>query len=260
MLRGLWTAASGMAAQQMNVDVVANNLANVNTTGFKKSRADFQDLMYETLRLPGATTSTGTQLPTGIQVGMGCKPMGVAKMFSQGDYNQTGNELDLAIEGKGFFKLLSNDEEVYTRAGNFKIDSEGYVCNPAGERLQPEITIPAATVSITIDTNGRLTAFGAGNEELSTTDLKLYTFTNPAGLYSIGRNLYRPTEASGEATEGSPGTDGVGTISQGYLEMSNVDVVAEMVTMITAQRAYEINSKAIQTADQMLQMANNIKR
>lgn len=260
MLRGLWTAAAGMAAQQMNVDVVANNLANVNTTGFKKSRADFQDLMYQTLRLPGATTATGTQLPTGIQVGMGSKPMGVAKMFSQGDYNQTGNELDLAIEGKGFFKVLSNDEEVYTRAGNFKIDSEGYVCNPSGERLQPETTIPANTAFISVDSNGRLTAFGAGNAELTTTDIKLYTFTNPAGLYSMGRNLYRPTEASGEATEGSPGSDGVGTISQGYLEMSNVNVVEEMVTMITAQRAYEINSKAIQTADQMLQMANNIKR
>jgi flagellar basal-body rod protein FlgG len=260
MLRGLWTAASGMAAQQMNVDVIANNLANVNTAGFKKSRSDFADLMYQTLSLPGATTATGNQQPTGIQIGMGCKPVGVAKMFSQGDYNQTGNELDMAIEGKGFFQVLSNDEEVYTRAGNFRVDSEGYVCNPAGDRLQPEISIPADTVFISVDSSGRLTAFGSGNEEVATADIKLYTFTNPAGLYSAGRSLYRATEASGEATEGDPGSDGVGTISQGYLEMSNVNVVEEMVSMITAQRAYETNSKAIQTADQMLQMANNIKR
>ncbi|MBW2036821.1 MAG: flagellar basal-body rod protein FlgG [Deltaproteobacteria bacterium] len=260
MLRGLWTAASGMAAQQLNIDVIANNLANVNTTGFKKSRSDFQDLMYQTLRLPGATTASGAQLPTGIQVGMGSKPVGVERVFSQGDYNQTDNELDLAIEGKGFFKVVSNDEEVYTRAGNFKLDSEGYVCTPAGDKLQPEIAIPADTVSISIDSGGRLVAFGPDNTEVATADIKLYTFPNPAGLFSMGRNLYRPTAASGEAVEGTPGTDGVGTIAQGYLEMSNVSVVDEMVTMIVAQRAYEVNSKAIQTADNMLQMANNIKR
>jgi flagellar basal-body rod protein FlgG len=249
-----------MAAQQLNVDVIANNLANVNTTGYKKSRADFQDLMYETLQLPGATTAAGTQLPTGIQVGMGTRPMGVQKMFSQGDYNQTGNELDLAVEGKGFFKVVSNDEEVYTRAGNFKIDSEGYVCTTAGDRIQPEITIPSNAVSISVDSSGRLVAFGAANTEVSTADIRLHTFINPAGLYAMGRNLYRPTAASGEATEGTPGSDGVGTIAQGFLEMSNVNVVEEMVSMIIAQRAYEVNSKAIQTADNMLQMANNIKR
>ncbi len=261
MLRGLWTAASGMAAQQLSVDVVANNLANANTAGFKKSRADFQDLMYQTLRLPGASTASGTQLPTGIQVGMGAKPMGVNKIFTQGDYNQTGNELDLAIEGKGFFKVLSNEEEAYTRAGNFKIDSEGYVCTTAGNRLQPEITIPANTVTTSIDAGGRAVVYGHDRTApLGTFDIKLYTFTNPAGLYSMGRNLFKITEASGEATEGTPDSDGVGSISQGYLEMSNVNVVEEMVTMITAQRAYEVNSKAIQTADQMLQMANNIKR
>lgn len=260
MLRGLWTAASGMAAQQVNVDVIANNLANVNTAGFKKSRADFQDLMYQTLRLPGATTAAGTQLPTGIQIGMGSKTIGVQKIFSQGDYNQTDNELDLAIEGKGFFKVVSNDEEVYTRAGNFKLDSEGYVCTPAGDRLQPEIAIPSDTISISVDSGGRLVAFDPDNNEGASTDIKLYTFINPAGLYSMGRNLYRSTEASGEATEGTPGSEGVGTIAQGYLEMSNVNVVEEMVGMIIAQRAYEVNSKAIQTADSMLQMANNIKR
>ncbi len=261
MLRGLWTAATGMAAQQLNVDIIANNLANVNTAGFKKSRADFQDLMYHTLRMPGAMTAAGTQLPTGIQVGMGSKPMGVQKIFSQGDYNQTQNELDLAIEGKGFFMVVSNDEEVYTRAGSFKIDSEGYICTSAGDRLQPEITIDPTAVSISIDSGGRLVVWGPDAETpLAEEDIKLYSFPNPAGLYSMGRNLYRPSQASGEATEGTPGLDGFGTIAQGYLEMSNVNVVEEMVGMIIAQRAYEVNSKAIQTADNMLQMANNIKR
>lgn len=250
-----------MAAQQLNVDIIANNLANVNTAGFKRSRSDFQDLMYQTLRLPGAMTAAGTQVPTGIQVGMGSKAMGVQKLFSQGDYKQTGNELDLAIEGKGFFKLLSNDDEVYTRAGNFKIDSEGYICTTAGDRLQPEITVDPTAVTISIDSGGRLVVWGPDTETpLAEEDITLYSFPNPAGLYSMGRNLYRPTAASGEATEGTPGLDGLGTISQGYLEMSNVNVVEEMVGMIIAQRAYEVNSKAIQVADQMLSMANNIKR
>lgn len=260
MIRSLWTAASGMAAQQLNVDVVANNLANVNTTGFKKSRADFQDLMYQTIRMPGALTAAGTQLPTGIQIGMGVKPMGVQKLFTQGDYSQTGNELDLSIEGKGFFKVLSNAEEVYTRAGNFKLDSDGYVCTSAGNRLQPEIIIASNTVSISIDSAGTLVAFGPDSLESYRTEIKLFTFINPAGLSAMGRNLYRLTAASGDPTEGTPGSEGVGTISQGYLEMSNVNVIEEMVAMIMAQRAYEINSKAIQTADSMLQTANNIKR
>jgi len=260
MLKGLWTAATGMAAMQLHIDVTANNLANVNTTSFKKSRSEFQDLMYQTLRLPGATTAAGNQLPTGIQVGMGAKPAGVHKVFSQGDYNQTDNEFDLAIEGKGFFKVLSNNEEVYTRAGDFKLDSEGYICTSGGDRLEPEITIPADAISVSVDSQGRLVAFGPNNSDVATADINLYSFPNPAGLYSMGRNLYRPTEASGEATEGRPGSEGFGTIAQGYLEMSNVNVVEEMVSMIISQRAYEANSKAIQTADNMLQMANNIKR
>jgi flagellar basal-body rod protein FlgG len=249
-----------MAAQQLNIDVISHNLANVNTAGFKKSRSEFQDLMYQTLRIAGATTAGGGQLPTGIQIGMGSKPTGVNKLFSQGDYNQTDNELDMAIEGKGFVKVVSNEEEVYTRSGNFKLDSEGYVCTSAGDRLQPEVTIPSNTISISVDSAGTLVAFGPDNTEVASTDINLYSFSNPAGLYSMGRNLYRPTEASGEATEGTPGSDGIGTIAQGYLEMSNVNVVEEMVAMIVGQRAYEVNSKAIQTADSMLQMANNIKR
>ena len=255
MIRGLWTAASGMAAQQINIDVIANNLANVNTSGFKKSRADFQDLMYQTMRIPGANTSGGGQVPTGIQIGMGTRLVGVQKLFMQGDYSETKNELDMAIEGKGFFKIMANEKEAYIRAGNFKLDSEGYICTPSGYRLQPEIAIPPNTVSISIDPGGKLVAFGPDNSELATADIKLYTFPNPAGLYSMGRNMYKPTMASGEPIEGTPGIDGFGTIAQGFLEMSNVNVVEEMVAMIIGQRAYEINSKAIQTADNMLQLS-----
>ena len=161
MIRGLWTAASGMAAQQMSIDVVSNNLANANTTGFKKSRANFQDLMYQTMLIAGATTPGGGQVPTGIQVGMGAKPAGVQKVFTQGDYVQTGNDLDMSIEGKGFFKVMHGDEELYTRAGNFTRDSEGFITTAAGDRLQPEIAVPAETVLITVQSNGQLTVHGA---------------------------------------------------------------------------------------------------
>ncbi|HED00368.1 MAG TPA: flagellar basal-body rod protein FlgG [Proteobacteria bacterium] len=260
MLRGMWTAASGMASQQLQLDVIANNLANVNTTGFKKSRADFQDLLYQTLRMAGATTATGGTVPTGIQIGMGCRPVAVQKLFTQGDYNQTKNELDWAIEGKGFFKILSNEEELYTRAGAFKLDRDGYVVTSDGDRLQPEFAVPTGTVTISIDSGGRLVAADAAGTELGSVQVVLYSFPNPAGLFSVGRNLLRPTEASGEAIQGNPGTEGFGTISQGFLEVSNVDVVSEMVSMIITQRAYEVNSKAIQTSDQMLELANNIKR
>jgi len=260
MLRGLWSAASGMAAQKLTIDVIANNLANVNTVGFKKSRSDFQDLMYQTISQAGSITSAGNQIPTGIHIGMGTMPVGVQKMFMQGDFKQTANELDLSIEGKGFFKVLSNEEELYTRAGNFKLDASGNVCTPNGDRLQPEMTIPSETVSISIDKTGTVTVFDPQGIGTSLGVIELYTFPNPAGLFSLGHNLYRSTDASGEAISGTPGSDGVGTIAQGFLEMSNVDVVEEMVSMIMSQRAYEINSKAIQTADSMLQMANNIKR
>ena len=260
MLRGLWSAASGMAAQQLNIDVIANNLANVNTVGFKKSRSDFQDLMYQTMSQAGSTTAAGGQVPTGIQIGMGAMPVGVQKMFMQGDFKQTKNELDMAIEGKGFFKILSNEEELYSRAGNFKLDSEGNICTPNGDKLQPDMTVPDDTVSINIDQTGTVTAFGPDGTGTSIGELELYTFANPAGLYSVGHNLFRATAASGDEIAGTPGSEGVGTIAQGFIEMSNVDVVEEMVSMIMAQRAYEINSKAIQTGDNMLSIANNIKR
>lgn len=260
MLRGLWSAASGMAAQKLSIDVIANNMANVNTSGFKKSRADFHDLMYQTLSQAGAETSAGTQVPTGIQIGMGTMPVGVQKLFMQGDFKETKNQLDLAIEGTGFFKVLSNDEDRYTRAGNFKLDTEGNIVTPSGDKLQPGMTIPPQTVSISVGRDGTVTAFDDSGTGTSLGAIELSNFPNPAGLYSMGHNLYRTTDASGEAVSGSPGEDGLGTIAQGFVEMSNVDVVEEMVSMIIAQRAYEINSKAIQTADNMMQIANNIKR
>ena len=260
MLRGLWSAASGMSAQKLMIDVISNNLANVNTSGFKKSRADFQDLMYQTMAEAGSTTASGGKVPTGIQIGMGTMPVGVHKMFSQGDFKSTDNDMDLAIEGKGFFKVINNDEEVYTRAGNFKLDADGYIVTSNGDKLQPEMTIPSDTVNIKIDKTGTVTAFNPSSQGTTIGNIELYNFSNPAGLYSIGQNLMRATDASGDPIAGTPGSDGLGTIGQGFIEMSNVDVVEEMVSMIMAQRAYEITSKAIQTADNMLQIANNIKR
>ena len=260
MIRGLWTAASGMAAQQMTIDVVSNNLANANTTGFKKSRANFQDLMYQTMLIAGATTPGGGQVPTGIQVGMGVKPAGIQKVFTQGDYVQTGNDLDIAIEGKGFFKVMHGDEELYTRAGNFTLDSEGFITTSAGDRLQPEIAVPPEAVLITLQSNGQLTVHGAAEEILATEQINLYSFANPAGLFAAGQNLLRATEGSGEAIEGTPGTDGFGTVSNHSLELSNVSVVDEMVAMIVGQRAYEANSKSVQTGDSMLSIVNGLKR
>jgi flagellar basal-body rod protein FlgG len=260
MLRGLWSAASGMAAQKLTIDVIANNLANVNTAGFKKSRTDFQDLMYQTISEAGSTTVDGGQIPVGIQVGMGTMPVGVHKIFEQGDFEETKNELDLAIEGKGFFKVISNEEELYSRAGNFKLDADRNIVTANGDKLQPEMTIPENTASITIDGNGTVTVFDPEGTGTSLGAIELYSFPNPAGLFSQGHNLYRATDGSGEAVSGTPGSDGMGTLVQGFIEVSNVDVVKEMVSMIMAQRAYEINSKAIKTADNMLQIVNNISR
>ncbi len=262
MLRSLWTAATGMQAQALNIDVLSNNLANVNTAGFKKSRADFQDLLYENLRPAGAASAAGNQVPTGIQLGHGTRPAAVQKIFVQGDMQHTKNQLDLAIEGDGFFQILKpNGEIAYTRSGAFKLDSEGRIVNSDGFLLEPTLSIPPDTLDVTVGTDGTVSVMQAGNPqptEIGT--LQLVRFVNPAGLNSIGRNLYLQTSASGEPITGTPGEDGLGTLSQGYLEMSNVSVVEEMVSMITAQRAYEVNSKAIQAADEMLQMANNVKR
>jgi len=260
MIRSLWTAATGMQAQQLEQDVVANNLANVNTVGFKKSRADFQDLMYQLSSKAGSETSSGNQMTVGIEVGMGVKPVATQKMFSQGDYQSTGNPFDWAIEGDGFFQLDNNGETVYTRAGNFKINKDGVVCATEGLKLIPEVSVPADTVTFTLDSGGTWTASDANGKALATGRLELAKFINPAGLTGMGRNLFAQTEASGEAVTGNPGENGMGTTSQSFLEMSNVNVVDEMVKMIVGQRAYEINSKAITTADNMLEVTNNLKR
>ncbi len=260
MLRGMWSGASGMAAQRLTIDVIANNLANVNTVGFKKSRTDFQDLMYQTISQAGSRTSTGGQVPVGIQIGMGTMPVGVHKIFMQGEFNETKNELDLAVEGRGFYKVISNEEELYTRAGNFKLDADRNIVTTNGDKLQPEMTIPANTLNIDIDVDGTVTVFDPEGTGTSLGAIELYSFPNPAGLFSRGHNLYRGTDASGEAVSGTPGSDGLGTIIQGFIEISNVDVVQEMVQMIMAQRAYEMNSKVIKTADNMMSIVNSIAR
>jgi flagellar basal-body rod protein FlgG len=259
MIRSLWTAATGMAAQQLNMDVISHNLANANTTGFKRSRANFEDLMYQTTVAPGAQTAENTEIPTGIQVGMGAKTVSVQKVFSQGNFTETSNQLDLAVEGKGFFKVLRGTEEAYTRSGAFKMDKDGFVVDAEGNRLQPEISIPNEATNVTIDPGGQLSAIDQGGTVIATAELNLYDFPNESGLLSLGRNLFRPTDASGDALEGRPGQDGFGTLLQGYLESSNINVVEEMVNMIVGQRAYEANSKIIKTADEMLHMANNVK-
>jgi len=260
MIRALWSAATGMQGQQLQLDVIANNLANVNTPGFKKSRVDFEDLFYQNLKLAGALTADGTQVPVGMQIGLGVRPIAVAKMFTQGEFQQTNQELDWAIEGRGFFKVVMGGEEYYTRAGNFKLDRDGYIVTPDGARLQPEFAVPQGTVRIEITPDGIITALGPNGETLAQSQLTLYDFPNPAGLYAVGRNLFKATDAAGDVIEGNPGQNGFGTIAQGYLEMSNVDIVEEMVKMIITQRAYESNSKGVITADQLLEMANNLKR
>ncbi len=260
-LRSLSTAATGMQAQSLQIDVIANNLANVNTSGFKKSRVDFQDLLYQNLRIADAASSTNSKIPTSNQIGLGTKLAGVAKVFTQGDYKQTGNELDVAIEGRGFFQITDPEGTiVYTRAGSFKLDLDGNLVTSDGYLLEPSLTIPTDAIRLTIGPDGTVTVIEAGDTTVSEVGtIETARFANPAGLTAIGRNLFLETETSGTPTTGTPGEDGLGTLSQGYLEMSNVNVVEEMVDMILAQRAYEINGKAIQTADEMLQIANNIK-
>ena len=262
MIRALWSAASGMLAQELNIDTISNNLANVNTTGFKRSRVDFQDLMYQSFRTAGAMAAGGTQIPTGIQVGHGSRPVATQKIFSQGDFMQTEAPLDMVIEGDGFFPVLLGDGTIaYTRAGAFKQDGQGRVVTSDGYLLQPGITIPASATDISISSDGTVEiTLPNANAPQQVGVIQLAKFANPAGLESIGRNLFAETTASGAAIMGNPGSNGFGTIAQGVLEMSNVKLVEEMVNLIVAQRAYEISSKSIQAADEMLGIANNIRR
>ena len=262
MIRALYTSSSGMQAQQLNLDAIANNLANVNTAGFKRSRVDFQDLLYQTFRTPGTGSAQGVIVPTGIQLGHGTRPVATQQIFSQGDFQQTENPLDLVIENNGFFQVLRPDgTTAYTRSGAFKKDGTGRVVTSDGFLLQPGITIPQDATTVTVGTDGTVSVTQPGQttaQQIGT--IQLARFVNPAGLVSVGRSLFIPTQASGDAIVANPGTDGMGTLAQGFLEMSNVKVVEEMVAMIMSQRAYEANSKAIQASDEMLSMANNMRR
>jgi flagellar basal-body rod protein FlgG len=261
MFRSLSTAATGMDAQQIRLDVIANNLANVNTAGFKRDQIHFEDLLYQIERMPGGRNAQGNAQPTGLEVGHGTRLADISKSFSQGSLVQTQNPFDLAIEGRGFFRIqLPSGQYVYTRDGTFRNDSEGRVVTSAGDVLDPGLEIPPETTQVTITRDGVVTAFRADAAEGTEIGrVSLVDFPNPAGLESAGRNYLKQTAASGEPIEATPGTSGVGSISQGYLEQSNVKVVEEMIDMITTQRAYELNSKVIQTADTMLQNATRIR-
>ncbi len=263
MIRSLFTSATGMISQQMHIDTIANNLANVNTTGFKKSRVNFQDQLYETIKPAGTETTAGTTIPEGIQIGHGTRPSAIAKIFTPGSAIQTGNALDLMIEGGGFFQVdLPDGSVAYTRDGAFKINEEGVVMTADGYPLSPAITIPTDSELISVGSDGTVSARVPGdNTPQALGNLQLVRFANPAGLDArLGRNLLLETQASGVPTAGPAGLDGIGTVAQGFLENSNVQVVEEIIQMIIAQRAYEANSKTIQAADEMLQTANNVKR
>ncbi|MCX7654388.1 MAG: flagellar basal-body rod protein FlgG [Fervidobacterium sp.] len=261
MINSLYSAATGMWAQQFKMDTVSNNIANVDTAGFKKVKAEFQDLIYSYSKNAGAATAQNSTTPTGIYVGHGVRLAATTKIFTQGNIENTGNALDLAISGDGFFQIQLQDGRIaYTRDGQFKVDNQGRVVTANGLLLSPAINIPQNAVSLTISPDGIVSAELADGTIQQLGNITLVRFVNPAGLKSIGDNLYIATTASGEPIEGTPGQDGFGTIMQGYVEKSNVDVVKEMVDMITAMRAYEFNSRSIMTADQMLQTASNLRR
>ncbi len=263
MIRALFTAATGMIAQQMNIDTIANNLANVNTTGFKKSRVNFQDLLYETIKPAGTETTAGTTIPEGMQIGHGVRPSSIAKLFTQGNMIQTGNPLDLVIEGDGFFQVeLPDGTTVYTRDGSFKINQEGRIMTADGFPMTPGITIPTDYQQIIVGSDGTVSALVPGsNTPTNLGTIQLVRFVNPAGLDArLGRNLLQESQASGPPTADQPGLNGLGYLEQGFLENSNVQVVEEILHLIIAQRAYEASSKVIQSSDEMLQTANNVKR
>lgn len=260
MLRALYSSAAGMQSQQVNLDVIANNLANVNTTGYKKTKAEFQDVLYEISRAPGSDQGGGNELPTGIQIGHGSQLVATSRVFTTGELTHTGERLDLSIQGDGFFEVQMPDgTKAYTRDGALKTASDGRITTSDGYLVEGGFQpVPSGTTTITISSTGEVTTDGAGGPQ--SYRVQLVRFANPAGLENLGRNLFRETKASGTAELGSPGENGFGELQQGYLEMSNVKVVEEMVNMILAQRAYEVNSKAVQAADEMMQMSNNLRR
>jgi flagellar basal-body rod protein FlgG len=255
MMRSLWIAKTGLDAQQTQLDVVSNNLANVSTNGFKRSRAVFEDLLYQKLRPAGAQSSQQTQVPEGLQIGTGVRPVATARLHTQGNLQQTANQLDLAVSGSGFLQIQMPDgTTAYTRDGSLHMDAQGQLVNSNGYALSPAITIPANTQSITVAPDGTISVTQQGTATpVQVGTVQLANFINPAGLQALGQNVYAETAASGTATTGTPGTNGLGTVNQGFVETSNVNVVEEMVSMIQTQRAYEINSKAIMASDQMLQ-------
>ncbi len=262
MQRSMFIAATGMEAQKTNIDVIAHNLANVNTNGFKKGRADFQDLIYQSLKSAGAESADGNEIPTGIQLGLGVKTAAVQKLFRQGDFVSTENPLDMVIEGDGFYQITMPDGDIgYTRAGSFKIDSSGRLVTSDGYPMEPAITLPDDTLEVTVSSDGTISVLQPGSSTATTVgQIELAQFINPAGLRALGKNLFSLSGSSGDAAVGTPGLDGLGTIMQGMIELSNVNIVEEMVNMIVSQRAYELNSKVVQTSDDMLRMANSIKR
>jgi flagellar basal-body rod protein FlgG len=255
MIRSLWIAKTGLEGQQLNVDVISNNLANVSTNGFKRQRAVFEDLLYQQLRQPGAQTSQQTQVPSGLQIGTGVRPAATVRLFTNGSLQQTSNPLDIAVNGQGFFQILLPDgTNAYTRDGSFQLDSNGQMVTSSGYQLQPAITIPANTLNITIGADGTVNVTQSGSSTpVQIGTIQLANFINPAGLQSRGENLFMETAASGPPQVDTPGTNGLGVLNQSFVETSNVSVTEELVNLITAQRAFEINSRAIQTSDQMLQ-------
>ncbi len=261
MIKSLTTAATGMQAQQTNMDVIANNLANVSTTGFKKSRAEFEDLMYQTMKEPGAVSGLNSISPTGVQTGLGVRTAAIQKDFEFGAAKITKNPLDIQIEGPGFFPVQTGDGQIgYTRDGQFKKDPTGKLVDKNGNALQPEIVIPQNAVGVDIAANGQVTVMTAGSiAPQAIGQIQVVNFVNPAGLRSMGKNIFMPSGASGLPVQGVPGQNGMGELAQGQVESSNVNIVEEMVNMITAQRSYETNSKVIQASDQMLQSVNGLR-
>ncbi len=263
MIRALYSAGSGMMAQQMNVDNIAHNLANANTVGFKMRRTQFQDLLYQNYVQPGAAAGSQTVVPSGLQLGLGTRPVANEIIFAQGSFSSTGNPLDLVIQGRGFFQVRRPSGELaYTRAGAFHLDRDGNLVTADGDPLEPQITIPPESQSVTIAGDGTVSFLQPGQTAAQLAgQIQLANFPNPAGLNSIGHNLYAPTDASGDPTIGIPGgQEGIGALMQGYLEQSNVSVVEEFINLIVSQRAYEANSKVVRAADEMYQQVNNVAR